>query len=142
MINKTLIFYLLVVILFTPVAVFSNENGKSRLEAILRSVGRPRLIYPDNKVIDLAAKKALKFQWALTTSTLVTLDYIEFYLYKGEVIHERDLVFKKQLANNEYSLEVDSALFEDGQSYIWGIRQFFLRGDGSNENFILFKAYK
>lgn len=126
-----------------PVEVFSNEDkGESRLEAILKSVAGPRLNYPNNQVMDLSGKKTLKFQWSLTTANLVELDYIEFYLYKGEVINEKNLVFKKRLENNEYSIEIDSGLFEDGGAYIWGIRQFFLGGEKSNEKFILFEVYK
>ena len=129
--------------IFMPVVVFSKEvGGESRLEAILSSVARPRLIYPDNKVVDLSGEKTLKFQWGLTTATLVALDYIEFYLYQGEVINEKNLVFGKRLANNEYSIEINSTLFEDGQFYTWGIRQFFLRGEKSNESFNLFKVFK
>jgi len=145
MIKSPSVFCLLVTVvltLFVPKAVFSNENGEVRVKAILSSVSRPRLIYPENKEVDLSGKKSLKFQWALATSPLVLLDYIEFYLYKGEAINEKNLLFRKRLANNEYSIEIKSGLFEDGQAYVWGIRQFFLRGEKSNASFILFKVYK
>lgn len=144
--KKLSVFCLLVTMalaFFAPKAAFSIENGgQARLKAILRSVSRPRLIFPENKAVDLSDRKTLKFQWALTASTLVALDYIEFYLYKGEAVREENLVFGKRLANNEYSIEIDSALFEDGQFYIWGVKQFFFRREKSNESFILFKVYK
>jgi len=143
--NKVFIFYLLFTltsILFFSRLAFSNEEADGRLEAILRSVSRPRLIYPNDKDIDLSGKKSLRFQWGLATTPLVALDYIEFCLYKGEKIKEKNLVFEKRMMNNEYSIEIDSDLFENGEFYTWGIRQFFLRGKKNNESFALFRVYK
>jgi hypothetical protein len=144
--NNPFIFYLLLTIvptLFMPVEVFSQENAaEGRYEAIFRSVARPRLISPGNQVIDLSGKETLRFQWGLATGALVALDYIEFYVYKGEAISDKNLVFVKRMANNEYSIEINSTLFENGQSYVWGIKQFFLSAKESNERFIIFKVNK
>ena len=143
--NKLLLVYLLFTVtltFFAPMAVFSKDDGEGRLDSILSSVSSPKLKYPGDKEVYLAGKKSLKFQWALAKTTLVALDYIEFYLYKGEVLTEENLVFVKRLTNKTYSIEVDSSLFEDGQFYTWGIRQFFLRGEESNESFVLFMVSK
>jgi len=123
--------------------VFSKENkGEGKYEAILRSVARPRLIFPDNQAIELSRRKTLIFEWGLTAHPLVALDYIEFYLYKGGIAKKKNLVFRRRLGSHEYSIEIDSRFFDNGQFYMWGIRQFYLKGEQSNESSTLFRVYR
>lgn len=122
--------------------LFSVETGgQKRLEAILRSVARPRLIYPNDTIVVLDGQKKLEFKWGLASGPM-RLDYIDFFIYKGAGAAEENLLFKTRLSFNEYSVKLDSALFEDNQVYTWGIRQFFLRGKKDNSSLALFRVYK
>jgi len=126
-----------------PIRVLAaQEYSESRLEALLRTVARPRLIYPNDEEIYLKGKNFLRFQWGLSKKNFIGLNFIEFCIYKGKDILEKNLIFKKRLSPEEYTLEISSDLFKNGQLYTWGIRQYYLRAEKSNERYSFFKVYK
>jgi hypothetical protein len=134
----------LVILIFASYApLFSAEiDGERELEAILRSVGRPVPQFPNNQTIYIENTDPLEFKWSLSTETLVALSYIELYIFKGERLTPENLVFSERLEPGVYSMKIDPALFDDNKIYTWGIRQFFLRGERSNEAFTSFKVRK
>jgi len=132
-----------VIILLMPVRVFSSDmNGEERLEAILRSVSPPQLVYPNNTVVRIVRNEPVRFQWVLSSEPLVFIDYIEFSLYRGKELAKGNLIFSKRFPKTVSMLEISPSAFSDNQVYTWLIRQVFLRGDRSNERLAVFMVLK
>jgi len=139
---KVIVLALVLVVFVSMLAVFADYRDDSRYQAIMRSVIKPKLLYPVNQEIDLPGKSSLVFQWALYSVSLVRRDYIEFKLYEGSDTNSNNLVFLKKLFPEEYVLAVDNKIFKTDRIYTWSIEQFILRGQSAGKSTASFKVKK
>ncbi len=97
----------------------------------------PRLAYPTGPEVTITGD-SLEFKW--WHGGFGVRSY-EFSLYKGGGPYG-DVIMQKTLPFNASSIQVESKLFEDGQTYTWTLRQVSDDGQKSDLSFNTFKVNK
>ncbi|MGE5197930.1 MAG: hypothetical protein ACM3IL_05435 [Deltaproteobacteria bacterium] len=120
-----------------PVFASSLRN---RVDRVANSPPEPMLIFPANKTVNLAGKDFLEFKWRGTYD--VQMSAYEFRLYKGYQPYSQDLLLKKSLPADSYSLKLNAALFTDGQAYTWSLMEISNGGQKSDRAFGSFRVTK
>lgn len=125
--------------LFFGLAVFTNycfaRGGDS-----LGFAPAPQLVYPGSETVDLSGKDSLEFKW-LVQNTMDTQNY-RFRLYKGDTASEEAILIKENLPFDSGTFKVDASQFENGQVYLWVLRQEYLRkgtSDPASQRFTVIK---
>lgn len=102
----------------------------------------PRILSPLSEKIDLTGQKTLVFTWDDSGGSAGRRRYFDFRIYKGYQRYEPYIIFKQRLEPTVFSIEVDTALFEDGGRYTWSLAQSFMGQGISNEAYSLFTVTK
>lgn len=89
------------------------------------SAPEPRLIAPVSETLDLTGKDVVEFKWDPFVGKLFKRRYYDFWLFKGREQLARNIILKKKLAANAYSIVLKTDQFEDGQVYTWAVRQAY-----------------
>lgn len=130
-----------ILVLLFVLAVFLPAGNISYLSAGGFSP-EPRLVSPMKSEVDLTGKKTLTFSWSSSGSFSASRNYFDFKVFKGRQTYEKNLVFRKRLPANVYSIELDSALFENGQTYTWTLRQSLFGQAPSDDSYNSFTVRK
>lgn len=132
-----------VMVLASALAPLAFANG-----FLDRDIGRlfdyppaPRLIYPISDKVNLSGKESLEFKWDVYGGYINTA-YFDFRLYKGYNTVAANLILKKRVDYNAYSIKVSSDLFEDNQVYTWTLRQILNSGEKSDPSYNSFLIIK
>ncbi len=102
-------------------------------------VPEPRLQYPITDKVILTGKDSLEFKW---WNDYMGIDHFIFKIYKGYNMYAPDLIYKQNLASNEYSINIKSELFEDYQVYTWSLIQVAFSGQKSDKSTSSFEVIK
>jgi len=133
---RCLIFLLAFLCQFNAVPAFGL--GRS-VNSFTNPLPAPRLIYPISDEIDITGKPSLEFRWGMDYAVWVR-EY-EFKLYKGYQTYADNLILKETVSGN-YSLEIDTAKFQDGQVYTWTLKQIGMDGQKSDFAYDSFRIIK
>ena len=100
----------------------------------------PQLVYPSTETVDLSGKDSLEFKW-LVQNSMDTQNY-RFRLYKGDTASEEAILIKENLPFDSGTFKVDASQFEDGEVYLWVLKQEYLRkgtSDPASQRFTVIK---
>ena len=136
--RKVLLITFLVLVLVLP--VLADELQNEQIQAMLRSITKPKLEYPKDVVVSMSNRPFLEFRWAASTNALIKRNYFDFKLYKGKAVERKNLIFAQRLPYDMYSLQVNASLFEHNQVYTWTLTQTYLRGDKVDTSLGSFKV--
>ena len=89
---------------------------------------------------DLSGLKEIEFRWS-PEGDRAGFEYYDFRLYKGSQTYESGLILKREVPAGQTSTFVDTATFENGQTYAWSVRQVGGAKKGRS-SFAVFKAHK
>lgn len=111
-------------------------------DSLLSDVPQPRIIEPCDTV-DLTGKSTVEFKWySYMRATAAKGGYFDLRIFKGTDMYESNMIFKQQIDSQKSSVDVDSKLFESGQTYSWEIRQVKYDLRKSNWVYETFKTVK
>ncbi len=101
----------------------------------------PRLIRPVSETLDLTGKDTVEFRWSPFEGKIHERRFYEFCLYKGREQVAKNIIVKKKIAADVYSLTLSTDIFEDGQVYTWALRQAFFtqKSDWAYSAFVVIK---
>lgn len=103
-----------------------------------RKPAAPTLVEPADEP-DLTGRATVRFRWS-PEGDRSSFDHYDFRLYRGHQTVEKGLLLQRNVPSGEVSTEVDSALFANGETYAWSVRQ--VGGRKSRSSFAVFKAVK
>ena len=103
-------------------------------------IAPPRLIAPSGDVVDLTGKGSLEFKWGPHEGDQVKRDHYDFRLYRGYHMYESARIMKMRLPPRQWSLVLESGLFEDGGIYTWSLRQVYSGSTKSRRSFESFRV--
>lgn len=98
----------------------------------------PTLVAPGDDQ-NLSGKQNLEFRWS-PEGDRAGFDHYDFRLYKGHQTVESGLILKKEVPSGVNSTQVETSLFEAGQSYAWSVRQ--IGRTKSRSSYTVFKVIK
>ena len=104
-----------------------------------RRLAGPILHAPGDNT-DLSGLKEVEFRWS-PEGDRAGFQYYDFRLYKGSQTYESGLLLKREVPAGVTHTFVDAALFENGQTYAWSVRQVGSSRKGRS-SFAVFKAIK
>ncbi len=90
----------------------------------------PTLLAPSDNA-DITGKETLEFRWT-PEGDRSNLRYYDFRLYQGHQTVESGLLLKKEIPAGQTSVQIETSLFHDGQTYAWSLREVGQRKSRSN----------
>ena len=134
-------------ILFIMAAVWivaSPASARFQAEHLggsVRGVPTPTVIEPDpvNGEVNLAGKEWLRFEWTPEGDS-TRRRYYDFRVYKGLEMNDASMIFKDKITT--FRVELTTDLFQDGQVYMWTVRQVYDGHGKSLKNWSSFRAVK
>jgi hypothetical protein len=97
----------------------------------------PRLIEPVGETLSLFGKKNVTFKWSPHERRSMGRYYV-FRLYKGYDMVGTALLKKEKI--DVHTMEIDAALFQEGEVYTWSVRQEDGGFGKSDRSFYSFRA--
>jgi hypothetical protein len=98
----------------------------------------PTLVAPGDAQ-DLTGKQSLEFRWS-PEGDRSSFDHYDFRLYKGHQTVDPGLILTKEVPSAVTSIQVETSLFEAGQTYAWSVRQ--IGRTKSRSSYTVFKVVK
>jgi hypothetical protein len=125
--------------LFVFLAIGALSGPAESLETRGRKPAAPILVEPGDNA-DLTGRSTVRFRWSPEGGP-GSYDHADFRLYKGHQTVEKGLILQKNVPSGDNFIEVDGALFTDGETYAWSVKQVGGRTK-SRSAFAVFKAIK
>jgi hypothetical protein len=129
----------LLIALCTAIFVLCVEKASEGAYCSGGRVPQPQLVSPISEIVDLTGKETLEFKWIKYVSG-TRAAYYDFRLYKGYVMNEGTLIFKKRLSGDESKISLDSKMFDKDKVYTWSLRMQILGSGKSDKSHYSFKV--
>jgi len=86
---------------------------------------QPVLLQPTTETVDLTGKSTLNFSWSPHEGDVMKRVYYDFRLYKGYDLVQSNLIYKKEVLPQAFSVDISSDTFQAGKVYTWSVRQVY-----------------
>lgn len=121
---------------------FAQGRRISGIEYYEERIPAPYLLSPIGGEVDLSDKDTLEFKWSPHEGASGFREYYDFRLYKGYSTVESTRILKQEVPSDNYQINLQSSLFEDGQIYTWTLRQVYSAGRKSDPSHASFRIKK